>query len=77
MKTISNKKLKDLQKKNQNEKHKQTNKKQKPPDVRKIISSSTFMLCMVPRSRNGKYTKYMRKKENRYQKSSCPLFRTC
>lgn len=56
-------------------------------DVRKILSSSRFMLSTVPRSRNGKYTNDMRERgrergregggrENRFQKSSCPLFRT-
>ena len=50
-------------------------------DVRKILSSSRFMLCMVPRSRNGKYTNDMRERararENRSQESSCPLSGKC
>ena len=35
----------------------------KKPDVRKILSSSRFMLSMVPRSKYGKYTNGMRKIE--------------
>ena len=47
----------------------------KKTNVRKILSSSRFMLCMVPRSRNGKYTNDMRGVGwggDRSQKSNCP-----
>jgi hypothetical protein len=52
--------------------------RERAKNVRKIPSSSIFMLCMVTRSINGKYT-YDKKKEreNIFQKSSCPFSGTC
>jgi hypothetical protein len=43
--------------------------------LEKILSSSGFMLSMVSGGRDGKYTNDMRKRENRFQKSICPLSR--
>ena len=38
--------------------------------LKKILSSSRFMLSMVPRSRNGKYTNDMRKREKEREQVS-------